>query len=100
MASMGFYFIMIVPLLPSCCVSEFGCRISFFFGRCQHILSMLVQLLVVLFGIFVRKGELTSSTPPSCLLLGKLSYCNFSKWELFKNLGRAWLGSSGLGSLK
>lgn len=42
---------------------------------------MLVQLLAVLVGIFIRKGELTSSTPPACLLLGKYSRCNFSKWN-------------------
>ena len=59
---------------------------------------MLVQLLAVLVGIFIRKGELTSSTPPACLLLGKFSRCNFSKWN-FQEF-RTGLAVLAWGSLK
>ena len=49
LVGMGFDFIMIVPLLPSCCGFSFvfGCRVTFF-GRFQHPPLMIVQWQVVI----------------------------------------------------
>ena len=67
---MEFDFIVIAPLLPSCCgfLFVFGHRVSFLVGSSQF-LSMVVQQLVVIL-VFPQEGVSSPpSIPPSFLLL-------------------------------
>ena len=65
-ASMGFDFIMIVPLLPSCCsfFFAFGRGVSFLVGF-SVLLSMVFQQLVAILVLLEEEMSAHISTPPS-----------------------------------
>ena len=66
-AGMGFDFIMIVPLLLSCCgfFFVFGCGVFFFLVGSSILLSMIVQQLVAILVLSQEEMSTRPSTLPS-----------------------------------
>ena len=83
-ASMGFDFIMIVPLLPSCCsfFFAFGCGVSFLVGS-SVLLSMLFQQLVAILVLLEEEMSAHIYTLPPWALNGLFIFLSNIENRLF-----------------